>query len=478
MRKFETQLQEIKHKVFTKVAKALFDNNIQERIHEIPKEISPGPKPNFRCCIYMEREILSHRIKLALGGNKSNPNVVEVISMACDQCPIGGYEVEASCRGCLAHACFEACPKNAIIFDENKRAKIDKTKCIECGLCAKACPYNAIYNYRRPCQRACPTKAIVMDENRAALIESNKCIDCGACVYKCPFGAIGEKSNFIEVIDILKKSENNTKYQTYAVIAPSIAAQYEKPITYKHVVTGLKQLGFAQIIEAALGADIVANLETEELYQKKFLTSSCCPSFVKLVENNYPNLKDKISHNLSPMATVAKKIKQSKPNAKIIFIGPCIAKKVEAKKPQVCKYVDSVLTFEEMDAMFDAKNIELANLKETPTDDATYFGRVFARCGGLKEAIEQSLKEKKYDDFNLKAVVCDGSEECKKTLQNIADGAKDFNFIEGMICKNGCVGGPCALKHKLSAKVDIDSYGKSAKIDSITENIKKQDFKN
>ena len=229
-RKFDTKIQYLKYKVLREVARIAFEGDefqLANSFNDIAKVVAPGPKATMRCCIYKERAIIAERIKLACGGDKSNPNVIEVIDIACDECPASGYQVSHDCRGCIAHRCEDVCKKDAITFDENQKAHIDKTKCVDCGACAKVCPYSAISNYKRPCEKACKVKAISMknDEMRAAHINNDKCISCGACEYMCPFGAIVDKSYILDVISILKKSEQNKKYKTYAVVAPSISSQ-------------------------------------------------------------------------------------------------------------------------------------------------------------------------------------------------------------------------------------------------------------
>ena len=205
MRKFDTKVQHLKYKVLREVARAAWQDKLLETIPDIPKIIVPGKIPTMRCCVYKERAIVVERVKIAMGGNKENPNVIEVIDIACDECPMGGYEVTNSCRGCLAHRCEDVCKFGAISFDQHHVAHIDKTKCKECGACSKVCPYSAIRNYRRPCEQACKIKAISMGPDMEATIDNDKCISCGACVYQCPFGAITDKSFILDVIKYIKE---------------------------------------------------------------------------------------------------------------------------------------------------------------------------------------------------------------------------------------------------------------------------------
>ena len=405
-----------------------------------------------------------------MGGDKTNPNVIEVIDIACDECPMGGYEVSDACRGCLAHRCEDVCKRGAIVFDHQQKAHIDKTKCVECGQCAKVCPYSAIINHKRPCERACKVKAISMSETKAASIDNSKCNSCGSCVYQCPFGAISDKSFILNVIDLIKKSENNKKFKVYAVIAPSISSQF----TYAklgQVISGIKELGFFTVVEAALGADMVAYAESKELAEKGFLTSSCCPAFVDYVQKHFPQMAEHISHNLSPAATIAKYIKKTDKDSKIVFIGPCTAKKMEFQKEEVKPYIDSVITFEELQALFDSKDIDITTLDEDVLDNASYFGRIFARSGGLADAVKQGLKEHGIEDFEYKPVACDGIEECRMALLKASKGVLPGNFIEGMACVGGCIGGAGCLTHGEKNKAEVDKYGMEAHEKTISDAI-------
>ncbi len=461
MLKFDTNVQELKYKVLKEVARSAYNGTLLEDYNEIPKKVIEGPTPTTRCCIYKERAIVLERMKLAMGGNPEINNVVEVIDIACDECPLGGYEVTNRCRGCIAHRCEKACHRNAITFDPRTRAAIiDKTRCVNCGLCAKACQYNAIQNFQRPCEQACKVKAISMGENFAAQIDDNKCVQCGACVYQCPFGAIMDKSSIVDVIKMIKDSDFSKNYPIYAVVAPSISSQF-KYATLGQIITAIKKLGFHSVVEAALGADMVSYSEARELSEKGFLTSSCCPTFVAYIKKYYPKLIDNISHNLSPMATIAKYIKENTPNAKIVFIGPCVSKKQEIKDDRVKDYVDFVLTFEELQAMIDSRNIDASNLEEDVLDNASYYGRIFARTGGLSDAVRQAIKEQNID-FEVHPLICDGIDNCRAGLMKALGPNRDFNFIEGMGCSNGCIGGPCCLTHELRDKNEVDKYGREA----------------
>ena len=470
MRKFDTKVQHLKYKVLREVARLAWNDALLDHVLDIPKTIVPGNTPTMRCCVYKERAILGERVKLAMGGDYENPNVIEVIDIACDECPMGGYEVTNACRGCLAHRCEDVCRFGAITFDENHVAHIDKSKCKECGSCAKVCPYTAIIGRRRPCENACKIKAISMNENKAAAIDNSKCIACGACVYQCPFGAISDKSYILDVIDIIKKSENNTKYKVFAVVAPAISSQF----TYAklgQVISGLKELGFHTVIEAALGADMVADAESKELVEKGFLTSSCCPAFVSYIEKSFPAMLPFVSHNLSPMATIAKYIKEHEEPCKVVFIGPCTAKKAEVKKESVKKYVDAAMTFEELQALFDSKDLDITTLSEDILDNASYFGRIFARSGGLSDAVAEAIKEHDDTDFVLKPCSCDGIEACKIALLKKSKNLLDANFIEGMACIGGCIGGAGCLTHGEKNKSEVDKYGMEAYEKTISDAI-------
>ena len=465
---FDTNVQLLKYRVLKGVIERYDRGTLSDAYREIPMEIAPGPKPSMRCCVYKERAILTERVKLAMGGDKQNPNVIECIKIGCDECTVNRYHVGSACRGCIAHRCEHACPTGAITVWKGK-AHIDQEKCVECGRCAAACPYSAIMKYTRPCENACKIGAISMDLDNSAKIDNHKCISCGACVYQCPFGAIMDKSFILDALEILKQSEGNTKYRVYAVVAPSISSQFSYAKTGQ-VVAGLKAVGFHNVVEAALGADMVAYEEAAELAEKGFLTSSCCPAFVQYIKSAFPSMVEHISHNPSPMEAVARFIKRTDPNAKCIFVGPCTAKKMEFQQENVTG-VDCVITFEELQALFDARDVTLEALEEELLDNASYYGRIFARSGGLSDAVREALKERGItpEQFTAKPLACDGIVECKTALLKASKNVLPENFIEGMACVGGCIGGAACVTHGPKDKSEVNKYGQLAKEKTILD---------
>ena len=464
---FDTAVQKLKYDVLKAIIRNEYEHCYDNIYIDIPKEISPGPKATMRCCIFKERAIVQERIKLARGGNKNNPNVVEVIDIACDECPIGGIFVTPACRGCIVHRCQEVCPRDAIQIIDHK-AVVDKSKCIECGKCTQACPYGAIIHQKRPCVSSCKVKAITVGEDKKAVIDNKKCIACGACVYQCPFGAIVDKSMIMESIAILKDAEMKGTH-VYAVIAPSIVSQF-KYAKIEQVVTGIRKLGFHQVVEAALGADITLYHEAEEWKEKGILTTSCCPSFVMFVEKNFPELAKYVSHSVSPMVEAAMLIKRTDPEGKVIFIGPCASKKLEYKLPKTQGAIDSVLSFEELQAFLDARNIDVGSLEETSLDNASFYGRIFAKSGGITQGIADVAKEMGVE--GVKPIAMNGIDECRAALTKLKFNKATENFFEGMACDGGCLNGALCLNHGPKNVVDVDKYGASAKEKTIDNSVK------
>lgn len=470
MRRFDSNVQVVKNEVLREVAKHLWKGEqIFSYFDEIAAKIIKEDAPLRSCCIYKDRAKLAERIRVALGGDRTNDNVIEVISLICDECPEAGHVVTDLCRGCLAHACADACRLGAITYTPENRAKIDKTKCVECGQCAKACPYTAIHNFKRPCETACVPGAIHMAKTGEAVITEEKCTHCGACVSRCPFGAAVDKSYISDVIQMILESNENENYKMIAVLAPAIASQCP-PATYGQTITALHQLGFAEVHEAAYGADIVAYEESIEIEEKGEMLSSCCPAFVSYVEQKYPSLAETMSEMPSPMVVTGKLLKEKHPDAKVIFIGPCTAKKAEIKREKAAPYIDSVLTFEEIAALFDSRDIVVENLEETPLDEATGYGRRFANAGGVIGALQRSLEERG-SDFEVHAVSAAGLANIKTVLLRANKGVLNANYVEGMACDGGCIGGAGCLR-KVGKNADrTKEHAEEATHQYIKENV-------
>ena len=471
MHKFETRIQEIKTAVLTEVARLTWEDQLQNGILDIPEKIIPGPTANLRCCIYKERAIVGSRVKIAMGGNKSNPAEVEVIPIACDECPVTEITVGPSCRGCLATRCVHACPKNAITI-VNHRATIDHSKCISCGKCMSACQYSAIIKTQRPCEKGCPANAISMGPDKKATIDVNKCVSCGNCVNHCPFGASQDKSWIVDAVQLLRGG-NVWGYKTHAVVAPSIAGQFA-PATFGQVITGLKRLGFNDVSEVALGADMVAKQETEEWVREGMLTTSCCPGFVGLIKKKYPELAHYVSSTPSPMVEIGLHIKEKDPDAKVIFIGPCIAKKKEFRLGRAMHAVDCVLTYEELFALFRSKDIDLVQLEESELDEASSFGRRFARSGGVTQAVVQTIQEQGLA-ADFRPVVCNGLAECEMALRKLKVNRLEGNFLEGMACEGGCVQGAGCLVRSPKNRVNVEQHAQQAEGRMILEQVRSAD---
>jgi [FeFe] hydrogenase (group B1/B3) len=451
MRNYDNEVQKIKSEVLKLVSKYAFEGTLDLNRGLIPFEISPGPNERIRCCIYHERAVTAERVALAIG---ESDTLIKVLDTACDQCPINRYIITEACRGCLGKRCSITCPVNAITTTGNK-AVVDYSKCIECGKCKDACPYHAIADVMRPCRRECPTGAIQIDERKKAVINHEDCIDCGSCVYHCPFGAIQDKSEIIPVIAALKEKNSSV----YAVIAPAFSSQFDY-VDLKKVIAGISALGFRDVIEAALGADLVVQEEARELQEtmkkNQVLTSSCCPSFVSYIEKKYDGLIKNISTTVSPMIATARLIRSVDPSAMVVFIGPCIAKKREKDKT---KEVDYVLTFEELAAMLDALDIDLDVIEERTMNNASYFGRRFAATGGLTLAVEHYFSDK---EESPSIITCDGIKECDQSLKKLKVNKLSADFIEGMSCKGGCVKGPVTMHHGPKDLKAIEKYAKLA----------------
>ena len=430
---FETKIKRIRHGVYAELVRAYYADRVDVLHYHVPREIIPGPKALLRCCIFKERAIVQERLKLAMEGFTESKPAVRVIDIACDECPVDGITVLNACRGCLSHECKHDCPKGAISILDRK-CVVDHEKCIECGKCVSACPYNAIILQRRPCVVACKASAINIDPvTKQSHIDGEKCVECGACQQRCPFGAITNVSMLVDVIRMLQEKTS----KVVAIYAPALEGQFDVPLG--KVIAGMKAIGFDEVREVAYGADITLAHEAAEWKEKRLLFSSCCPAFVSYVRKNFPDLASYISDSDSPMVAIAKKVKEEQPDAKVVFISPCTAKMREVHNSP---YVDAMLSFEELSGYFDGLDVDLEALEEDPCTEATAYGKGFARCGNLSGYIEE------LSGGEADAIAMNGLDEVRRELLKLRHHKSTKNFFEGMACGGGCVNGALVLWHR------------------------------
>ncbi len=503
MRGIETRIQEIRHKIFREVAKMAYDAQapVDKRIEELPYKIIPGEVGNYRNDVFLERAIVGERLRLAMGlpcrsaaehaplsdnieaADKAEtyytPPLINIIKFACNGCEEKKVLVTDGCKGCLAHPCEEVCPKDAIKLDRyNGRSHIDQDKCIKCGRCAEICAYNAIIIQQRPCAQACGVDAIGSDSNGKAEIDYDKCVSCGMCLVNCPFGAISDKSQIFQVIRAIQSGE-----RVYAAVAPAFAGQFGPKVTPGKLRAAMKQLGFADVFEVAIGADLCAAQEAEDFVKEvpeklPFMGTSCCPAWSVMAKKMFPEYAGCISMALTPMTLTARLIKHQHPNAKVVFIGPCAAKKLEAMRKSVRSEVDFVLTFEEMAGIFDARDVDLTSIEEDPNgvNDASEDGRGFAVSGGVAKAVTGVINAR-YPEMRVNVARAEGLRECRKMMKDAAAGEYPGYLLEGMACPGGCVAGAGTIQPIKRAQTAVSLYAKQAnhKLASETEYIKELD---
>ena len=450
----------VRQKLLTRLIKLWNENQLVEQIDRLPIELSPR-KSNVlaRCCIHKERAVwkykalplmgfdmndetdeltpLSEYARKALNRETPKDNIMCVVDEACSSCVRTNYQITNLCRGCVARACSVNCPKNAIEFDtETSQGRINQSQCISCGKCFNNCPYHAIVHIPIPCEESCPVGAISKDEFGIEHIDESKCIYCGKCLNSCPFGAIFEISQVFDILQSIRRGE-----QVIALVAPAILSQYKSPVEF--IYNSIKEIGFTEIIEVAQGAVITTEKESAELKEKleegqPFMTTSCCPAYVEMAEKHAPELKKYISSTRSPMHYTAQIAREKYPNAKLVFIGPCIAKRKEARKDE---YVDYVMTFEELQSVFEGMDIQMTeeHVYKIPVKvGKAAYG--FAQNGGVTTAVKEHVDGKieftNVQISNLNKMNVNLLRAYGKT------GKAPAQFIEVMACEGGCISGP------------------------------------
>ncbi len=488
------RMNAIRRDVLRHVAQAFMEEKGEDfgkRVERIPFVIRPKNSPSYRCCIYRDRAIVRFRCMAALGfryeseeddatplaeyaarsleREKPSSPILTVCEIACQGCVPARYFVTDACQGCIARPCMGACRFDAIPH-VNGRSHIDPSKCRNCGKCHDVCPYQAIVHLTVPCESACPVRAIHKGKDGRAEIDEDKCISCGRCMRACPFGTIIERSEIVDVLRAIRERPHVS-----ALIAPSIIGQF--PASLGRIVTALRQLGFAEVLEVALGADVTSRREAAEFAERmghgaRFMTTSCCPSYVLAAKRHVPEILPFISETGTPMHYTAELAKQAVPETTTVFIGPCVAKRHEGLEDPL---VDFVITFEELGALFSAAGIvpeecDEAELSRIPSD----AGRGYAITGGVASAVQQVAAVSVAQDIEFSTIpgkngaaasseilpgVLSGSAPVTvrpisvnglslsglRTLKRYATGDCPGNLVEVMTCEGGCVGGAGVL---------------------------------
>ena len=373
-----------------------------------------------------------------------------------------------NCQNCLAASCQKVCPKGAISF-VNGKSHIDPEKCIKCGKCAGACPYHAIIHLERPCQAACGMDAIASDEHGRAKIDQDRCVACGQCLVSCPFGAIVDKGQIFQVIQSILKGD-----RVIAIVAPAFIGQFSGKVSPGKFVTAMKQLGFDRVMEVAIGADLCTIEEAKDFLEKvpekqDYMATSCCPAWHSMIEKLFPGEMHKISMTLTPMVFTARMVKKDFPGCKVVFVGPCAAKKLEAIRADIRSDVDFVLTFEELQGMFEAKQIDFDTVEEQDyLNEGTGAGRGFAVSGGVAKAVTDLVHEQ-YPDMEIQTARAEGLRECRKLMMLAKAGKFKGCLLEGMACPGGCVAGAGTILPVDKAAKLVEKYSREAAAASPVE---------
>lgn len=478
-----SSVTDIRRQVFTEVARLGYEGNEYATLEALPYKIVPGEEAKYRDSIFLERAIVEERLRLAMGlplrpvGEHApvaqgvddasvaekyyDPPLVNIIKFACNACPAKKFLVTDGCQGCLAHPCTEVCPKDAVSIVHG-RSVIDDSKCVKCGRCAQVCPYKAILKLERPCAKACGMEAISSDAQGRAEINQDRCVSCGMCIVNCPFGAISDKGQIYQLIHAIKEGQ-----RVIAIVAPAFVGQFGPDMTPEKLNSAMKILGFDQVVEVAIGADLCAIEEARDFIREvpehqPFMATSCCPSWSMMAKKLFPELSDYISMALTPMVLTARLQKKEHKNVKVAFIGPCSAKKLEASRRSIRSDVDFVLTFEELMGMFQAKNVDFSALTdETPMTETTAAGRGFPVSGGVAKAVEGVIKEMD-PEREVKVAVAQGLHDCRKLLALAKAGKYNGYLLEGMGCPGGCVAGMGTLQPVGKSAAKVEEFKKEA----------------
>ncbi len=323
------------------------------------------------------------------------------------------------------------------------------------------------------CVNRCPFGAMSLNPEGGVQIDPDLCLGCSACVNGCASEKLNSSTDIIPALKTIRSSDS----LVYAMIAPAFLGQFSEKVTPGKLRTALKGIGFDGMVEVALFADILTlkealefdkNILTESDYQ---LTSCCCPMWIAMIKKIYHELMPHVPGAVSPMVACARTIKVLHPDAITVFIGPCQAKKAEAREKDLIGDVDYVLTFQEIQSIFEAFEIKPEEMEESEKDHSSRAGRIYARAGGVSEAVERTVKSISPDRvIEVKTKKADGVPACKAMIKELMEGNADANFFEGMGCVGGCVGGPKAITSVEEGTKAVNAYAEGATYQHPAEN--------
>jgi iron only hydrogenase large subunit-like protein len=330
-----------------------------------------------------------------------------------------------------------------------------------------------------PCEycdgERCRCETLGKYESQLYLNSGKDCIECGFCAANCDFGALAEKIEFLPVIQLLRQEDT----PVYAVVAPAITGQFGEQISMGKLRAAFLKMGFDDMIEVALFADILTIKEAFEfnrLVRREedfFLTSCCCPIWFNLIRKSYPEIYKHLSPSVSPMIASGRILKKLYPGAKVVFFAPCIAKKSEALEAELKGAIDYVVNFSELQEIFHTLDINLEEMTPVDKDQASLGGRVYARTGGVSFSVKMVVN--RLDPtrvIKLKSKKIDGVQECREQLEALrAEGKGAANFMEGMGCRGGCVGGPRTNIEAGKATELVNEFGEDSLILTPFDNL-------
>ena len=323
------------------------------------------------------------------------------------------------------------------------------------------------------CAGRCLFDAIGRDENGNVTIDKSLCVGCNACVEACKAKKLVDSRDILPALEAI----HSQKGPAYAMIAPAFISQFSEEVTPGKLRSTFKKLGFAGMVEVALFADILTLKEALEfdrsiLTEKDFqLTSCCCPMWIAMIRRVYNQFMPHVPAAVSPMVACGRSIKLLEPNAITVFIGPCVAKKAEAREPDIKDSTDFVLTFQEVRDIFDFAGIHPEKLEDDARDHSSKAGRIYARTGGVSEAVESTVKRLNPNrTISVRTQQANGMPACKEMLNALKEGNITANFLEGMGCVGGCVGGPKAILNREEGRANVNQYGSGATYETPIDN--------